>query len=328
MTRQQFAYGAVLDEKLDRTKSSRSQTMPLPTDDDGQILPSVSSALGVDANIAALSEDVIWPMPPDWRVLDQGPYRGTCNAFAALSMYKLLRFWASKPLPDLSEEYLYAKMRGDFAPLDANGIPGYKSGATVLDQASDALSSVGACLEAELPYAWREERSDFTHPDADDFDGSAARHIPADAMFYRVFLPPSVKRSTDRLSLALHLVLSQKLPVIISLPIYPYGITSLWEIGAGWDTGIIPDPQPDASGKMPPPLGGHSVCLVGYQADPANPSHGWFLFRNSWGRRFSSDAKVTHGTRPEVPEAGYGALSTQHIDTHVWDVLFPVLDTP
>jgi hypothetical protein len=276
-------------------------------------------------NIAASSGDLPLPMPPGWRVLDQGPYRGTCNAFAALSMYRLLRFWAGKPLADLSEEYLYAKMRGSFAPFDAESIPGYKTGATVLDQASDALSAAGACLETELPYAWKETRPNFTHPDVDHHDASAARQAIADATFCRVFLPPSVARPSDRLSLSLHLVLSQRLPVVISLPIYPYGNTSLWEIGGGWNTGVIPDPQPDAAGEMPVPLGGHSVCLIGYQADPSDRSHGWFLFRNSWGRRFARNAEATHGTRPEVPEAGYGALSTRHVDAHVWDVLFPML---
>ena len=53
-----------------------------------------------------------------------------------------------------------------------------------------------------------------------------------------------------------------------------------------------------------PAVGGHAVCLVGYQDNPASPGGGWFIVRNSWSTNWASQSPYG---------AGYGTIPYQYI---------------
>ena len=62
-------------------------------------------------------------------------------------------------------------------------------------------------------------------------------------------------------------------------------------------------PAVDQTGQITMPLsgeqsvGGHCMCLVGYQDNKAYPGGGYFILRNSWGTSWAFKNPVRRGVR-------------------------------
>ncbi|MEM8579261.1 MAG: hypothetical protein AAGF60_15535 [Pseudomonadota bacterium] len=289
---------------------------------------------------APRSEDnhaILHDLPLGWPVRDQGRVRGTCVAFAALSAFELYRYWhgVAVQAEDLSEERLYKAMREDFDirdrvtgtdPAALALIEAYERyGASLLWQAGSALDAMGAAAEADAPYVWDAFQPAFhvKEPMTDTFvakQGEGLRHY--------AFEMPDPEDRPPFLSAAVRYLLSRKVPVCLSFPVLRQrGDSHVWAFGPGWDTGIISDPDlvgaPLEDGQ-PQNLGGHSVCVVGYVPDEGT-QEGWFLFRNSWGTRFGAASDFVPGqggAHPVSPPRGYGLISSAHVDTHGWEMMF------
>jgi C1A family cysteine protease len=59
-----------------------------------------------------------------------------------------------------------------------------------------------------------------------------------------------------------------------------------------------------------PVAGGHAVCLVGYQDNPASPGGGYFILRNSWGTAWGNLSPYGRG---------YGTIPYRYIATDCWE---------
>lgn len=59
-----------------------------------------------------------------------------------------------------------------------------------------------------------------------------------------------------------------------------------------------------------PAVGGHAVCLVGYQDTPDSPGGGYFILRNSWHTTWAYES-------PYGP--GYGVIPYQYITNDAWE---------
>ncbi|MEO0485183.1 MAG: hypothetical protein AAF092_04655 [Pseudomonadota bacterium] len=287
------------------------------------------------------NQPILHQLPDGWLARDQGRVRGTCVSFAALAAYELYRYWnnGGAPVEDFSEELLYAQMRTAFdlrkrakpaPPAGEEPIEGYDDfGASLLWQAGSALDATGAAGEELLPYKWSERRPAYHVPDA-------AAGIPAgayktlDKRVHRVAeMPTPDDRPGDPLSHSVRYLLSHKVPVCLSFPMLAErGGHNVWSFSPGWSTGVIADPKvdPNTDGSQKPDnIGGHSVCIVGYfpdASDDGEPGSGWFVFRNSWGRRFGHSANFGAYPTPVAPQPGYGIISTHHVDTHCWEMMF------
>lgn len=139
----------------------------------------------------------------------------------------------------LSPAYLYAKTRmaeGSF-PAD--------DGATIADEFA-VLQADGVCPEADLPY------------DAEPDETPTAK-CDEDAPAYRIPDPTMVPADEQ----SMKLIFSLGRPIGISMPVYP----SFENVGSN---GKVPAPGEEQS------LGGHGLCLLGYNGD------GW-IGVNSWG---------------------------------------------
>lgn len=249
----------------------------------------------------------------NWPVESQGG-QPTCVPHAATACLELmLGRAAGGRFPNLSARFLYQRMRN--RPL-AKPPSGAEAGFTKLSQARDALAQDGVCTSADWPEAG-----------APDAVPSAAALASARSM--RVLeakyldMPDPAKRPSGTARLV-HAELLACRPVAIALPGFaPHGNPNAptnWNRGDVMVSGNVTNP----SGSDQPVIGsGHAVCVVGFQPSPDEPLGGYFVFRNSRGLDFGEFAP-RHGfgdPPPWVPAPGYGTLSAQHVEDHVWELL-------
>ena len=102
--------------------------------------------------------------------------------------------------------------------------------------------------------------------------------------------------------------LAQGRPVAIAVPVFARADGSS---ATNWSSAIT-------SGEVLDPFsdrvfaGGHAVCVVGFQPDPAEANGGWFIFRNSVGGNWASGFQPD-GEAPRVPARGFrGDLGDLH----------------
>lgn len=187
-------------------------------------------------------------------VRDQGR-EGACSGFATAAFKEIgCGFWGGgkEPLGGyLSPAYLYGRTRMAEGTFPAD------SGATVADEFA-VLQTYGACPETFLPY--KADPSQAPTPQCD-----------VAALPYRCGQPLVVDYANPD---NLKAVLAQNKPVVIGFKVYE----SFELTGPG---GLVPMPDVASEGV----LGGHAVCVVGY--DTIAGGLCW-LVRNSWGSSWAA----------------------------------------
>lgn len=213
-------------------------------------------------------------------IRDQGQ-RGTCVAFALTGVHELHRTKFG-PLPDLSEQHLYHEAKR------VDGSPGVCG--TWQVKAVNVLQAVGECVETVWPYNKSPPcNNNGTVPGGAAGDAATRKCQP-------VILSPNDVPGAKAL-------LAGGSAVGLSVPVYNSWYASL----AVKKTGDI---TMRLSGEHP--VGGHAVCLVGYQDNPEYPGGGYFLVRNSWGAAWAYAS--VHG-------AGYGTIPYDYVAQDGWELV-------
>jgi hypothetical protein len=206
-------------------------------------------------------------------IRNQGP-RGTCVSYAlsALNEYILRR----RNIPrDLSEQHLYYEIKL---------IDGSPSGCGTWQQkAVNALRLRGQCRE--ITWGYRPNLPCNNH-------GPLPAQARPDGLNYRLQTIAVSARNV----LAYKNHMSRQRPITISIPVYNSWYQSAETRRSGRITMRLGNE---------PAVGGHAVCLVGYQDSPTSPGGGFFIVRNSWG---------PSGFGYQCPfGAGYGTIPYQYI---------------
>jgi hypothetical protein len=244
-----------------------------------------------------------------WPVRDQGA-APLCVPYAAVACLEWL--WRGRA-PRLSPEFLYACIAAQ------RGLG--RNGGTKLGQVRDVLQSLGIATAEDFP------------PDM-PLTRAPKRGVLARARERRRELGRiaywdlgTLRTRWQGAARTVLELLKAGVPVAISIPEHQEPLAGPDAPSDWWQpltvaSGEVPDPAPDA----PPPRLGHAVCILGFQPDPNEALGGWFIFRNSLGERWSTDAPVLGDvTPPIVPAAGHGAISARHVEEHVYEIFAPGL---
>lgn len=201
--------------------------------------------------------------------------RGTCVAFTLTAINEYYRRVQGVP-QDLSEQHLYYETK----LIDgASSVCG-----TWQSKAAQALASRGQCREAIWPYN--------PNPPCNNHGSLPATARP-NGLNYR--LPLQQLSSTN--VVAIKTALASKKPTGISIPVYNSWFRSAETNRTGRITNRI---------GSEPRVGGHAICVVGYQDDASAPGGGYFIIRNSWSTNWGN--QCPYG-------AGYGTISYRYIAT-------------
>jgi C1A family cysteine protease len=217
-------------------------------------------------------------------IRNQGP-RGTCVSFALTSLneYILRR---RNILRNLSEQHLY---------YETKLIDGSPAGCgTWQVKAVNALQTRGQCREVVWPY-------NMTPP----CNNHGTRPIGArpDGLHYRLATLSVAPRNV----LAYKTHMSKQRPVTLSIPVYNSWYQSAETRRSGRITMRIGNE---------PSIGGHAVCLVGYQDSHISPGGGYFIVRNSWNTTWAYQSPYG---------GGYGTIPYQYIANDGWEAFTAVV---
>ncbi len=209
-------------------------------------------------------------LPP---VYDQGQL-GSCTANAIAAAVDFQRHKSGRPFMTPSRLFIY------YGERVIEGDPGTDGGAEIRD-GMKVISKQGVCPEQEWPY----RILDFAvKPDAIAY---------TEAMNHKTLKYISIPQSSPHLEQALGVWNS---PVVIGFSVF-----DAMESDAVATSGVLPLPGPNDA-----PIGGHAVCLVGYDRDK-----GVFIARNSWG---SSWGQQGYFTMP------YAYVLDQNLASDFWTV--------
>jgi hypothetical protein len=205
--------------------------------------------------------------------------RGTCVAFSTIAVREYLLGPESGP-HDLSEQYQYwnCKQRD-----------GYDGSGTWIKVGMAALEEDGVCTEQVWPY----------HPNKiadNESQGPPPQGASSEAGQYRI---GSAEKLQPRWVNDLKSKLAEDKPIAFAVPVFKYWLTE-----PARSTGDIRLPLP-----MDEKKGGHAMCMIGYEDDPAVPGGGYFLVRNSWGTStWGKDSLVAagHGRIPYAYMTKFG----------------------
>ena len=155
-------------------------------------------------------------------------------------------------------------------------------------KAVTALQNRGECREVIWPYN--------PNPPCNNHGVLPAQARP-DGLNYR--LATLVVSPNNVLAYKTHMSLQR--PVTLSIPVY-----NSWHQSA----------ETRRSGRITmrignePAVGGHAVCLVGYQDTPSSPGGGYFIVRNSWSTGWAYQSPYG---------AGYGTIPYQYVHNDGWE---------
>ena len=211
-------------------------------------------------------------MPP---VYDQGRL-GSCTANAATAAVQYTeQELTGKSRPSMSRLYTYYWTRF------IEGHTGTDSGATIRDTFK-SLNRYGYCFEKLWPYTNR-------------FVDAPSVAAMAQADKHHLLTQVNYSSVPQQLG-ALRQVLAAGHPIVYGFTVYESFMSAQVRT-----TGLVPLP-----GKHEKVLGGHAVCLVGYDDDAED-----FIVRNSWGRSWGQDGYC------RVP---YAFILNQGLCTDFWTV--------
>lgn len=236
-------------------------------------------AFGVEDKAAAVtlpaSVNLIAFMPP----IRSQAARGTCVSFTltALNEYILRR---RNIVRDLSEQHLYYETKL------IDGSPG--GCGTWQTKAVIALQSRGQCREQV--WAYNPNLPCNNH-------GTIPSQAQPDGLSYRLAAIAVPARN----ALAYKTQMSLQRPVTVSIPVYDSWYQSAETRRSGRITMRLGNE---------PSVGGHAVCLVGYQDNPNSPGGGFFIVRNSWNTVWASQSPYG---------AGYGTIPYKYITDDAWE---------
>jgi C1A family cysteine protease len=199
--------------------------------------------------------------------------RGTCVSFTltALNEYILRR---RGYLRDQSEQHLYYEIKLiDGAPNECG---------TWQTRAVNALRNRGQCREVVWPY---------NPSSACNAHGALPAQARPDGLTYRLTTIQVSARNVA--AYRSHMALQR--PVTLSIPVYDSWYRSAETRRSGRITMRVGS---EAA------VGGHAVCLVGYQDSASSPGGGYFIVRNHWGTGWAYAS-------PYGP--GYGIIPYQYI---------------
>lgn len=202
--------------------------------------------------------------------------RGTCVGFGSTALHEYSVFASGHAKTKLSEEFVY-----DFCKK-IDGQP-TACGTWLLD-AVKVLTQYGQCLEQLLSY---NPTLPCNHND------TITTPIMQNAAQFRSS-PTYYSNSKDVNAMKVALAVRNS-NVGFCIPVY----NSWYRSPAVDRTGQITMPL---SGEQS--VGGHCMCLVGYQNNSAYPGGGYFILRNSWGTTWG--AQDAYG-------AGYGTIPYAYI---------------
>jgi len=203
------------------------------------------------ASIPTLAASVDLRTPyGDSPIQDQGQL-GSCTGNAIAGMIDLIDRRNSKNL-QVSRLFIYYQERV------IEGTVRFDAGAYIRDGLK-AVNQYGAPLESLWPYT------------VNRFATKPSTAAYADAANRRV---TSYARCTD--FTAVKNALAAGTPVVVGFDVYASFESGTWYQPGG--TGLMPYPNVGREQL----LGGHAVCLVGYN-DNLNGHGGYFICRNSWG---------------------------------------------
>jgi hypothetical protein len=256
----------------------------------GVLLPTAEMMAVAEASATAAVEtpvalpasiNLIAYMP---QIRNQGP-RGTCVAFTltALNEYILRRRGISQ---NLSEQHLY------FETKQIDGSP--NACGTWQAKAVLVLRDRGQCREAIWPYN--------PNPPCNNH-GALPPQARPNGLSYRLRTLPAITRSVA--DYKLHM--SKQRPVTLSIPVYNSWYQSAETRRSGRITMRIGN---EAS------VGGHAVCLVGYQDTASSPGGGYFIVRNSWDTGWAYQSPYG---------AGYGTIPYQYITNDAWEAFTAIV---
>lgn len=273
-----------------------------------------------------------------WPARDQG-HRGTCNAFAVTAAEELAQALATgQPIQPLSEEALYTEMcavpmAGLTVPPTPDQIARFaEQGATFLEQAQRTLTANGLAfagsgrydLDPLLPVNHRKRVADLPQ---------AGRQVPAPRGYvHDIAESPDLSQPVNwakdvlpadmTLGQLFHQALSDNRPVVIALPLFEVPGRDLVSSAHARRFGRIGYP-PSRITRGLRPVGGHSLCLVGYEPRPGGAElSGWFVFRNSFGPHAFAAEIDRDPAQPRAPAAGYGLIAAADVERWCWEYLF------
>jgi C1A family cysteine protease len=210
--------------------------------------------------------------------------RGTCVAFTVTAMHDYATRLPNGQPRNFSEQHAYYETKLIDGASNACG--------TWQAKAALALANRGQCLETVWPYN--------PNPPCNNHGPRPVNARP-NGLLYRFRLVAVPTRSVPSIKAAL----AARKPVGVSIPVY----NSWYQSAETRRTGRI-----NMRIGSEPSVGGHAVCLVGYQDSPTSPGGGYFLVRNSWSTTWGY--QCPYG-------AGYGTIPYQYIANENWEAYSP-----
>ena len=230
--------------------------------------------------------------------------RGTCVAFAIAALLEADMCRKSDRIEPLSEQFLYHVTKTRYCDVPTQD-------GTTITSAGKALEFVGVCLDDLQPYNPVPTVMPAQNvPSQDAFDDALSRRRAS-----------YVYTSSDqsRASVVVLKLLGTSGEVAISVPVFadPLNLNSgsnNWNTAVGVNYGLVINPPPTSV-----VVGGHAVCVVGFEPDSSDPGGGRFIFRNSWGTDWAADAPNPEFSK--APERGYGQISASYLDRFLWEAV-------